>query len=105
VLVSQGRLSAVIDWGDVTAGDAATDLAALWWLIDLDTHGDFWTAYPPVSPAMWRRARAWAALFGISFLSFTLPDDRTTPDTQAHELGRRQLCRVVAEQGPPSPTV
>jgi aminoglycoside phosphotransferase (APT) family kinase protein len=101
VLVNQGRLCAVLDWGDVTAGDAAADLAALWWLFDLDVHGDFWSAYRPVSPAMWHRARAWAALFGLAFLSLGLPGDPTTPDTQAHELGRRQLRRVVAEQRPP----
>jgi aminoglycoside phosphotransferase (APT) family kinase protein len=101
VLVDQGRLCAVLDWGDVTAGDAAADLAALWWLFDLDAHDDFWSGYRPVSPAMWHRARAWAAAFGLSFLSFALPDDPTTPDTQARDLGRRQLRRVVAAQGPP----
>lgn len=101
VLVNQGRLCAVLDWGDVTAGDAAADLASLWWLFDLDVHDDFWSAYHQVPPAMWHRARAWAALLGLSFLSFGLPGDRTTPDTQAHELGRRQLRRVVAEQRPP----
>jgi aminoglycoside phosphotransferase (APT) family kinase protein len=101
VLVNRGRLAAVLDWGDMTAGDAATDLAALWWLFDLDGHGEFWSAYPRVSPALWHRARAWAALFGLSFLSFGLPGDSTVPDTQAHELGRRQLRRVVAAQRPP----
>jgi aminoglycoside phosphotransferase (APT) family kinase protein len=101
VLVNRGRLCAVLDWGDVTAGDAAADLAALWWLFDLDVHGEFWSAYRQGSPAMWHRARAWAALFGLSFLSFGLPGDPTTPDTQAHELGRRQLRRVVADQRPP----
>ena len=101
VLVNHGRLCAVLDWGDVTAGDAAADLAAVWWLFDLDVHDDFWSAYGRVSPALWHRARAWAALFGLSFLSFRLPGDPTNPDTRAHELGRRQLRRVVAEQRPP----
>jgi aminoglycoside phosphotransferase (APT) family kinase protein len=101
LLVSQGRLCAVLDWGDVTAGDAATDLAALWWLFDPGVHDDFWSAYRQVSPALWHRARAWAALFGLSFLTFTLPGDPAAPDTQAHELGRRQLRRVAAEQRPP----
>lgn len=103
VLVNQGRLCAVLDWGDVTAGDAAADLAALWWLFDLDAHGSFWSTYRQVAPATWHRARAWAALFGPSFLSFALPGDPTTPDTQAHELGRRHLRRVVADQRPPWP--
>jgi aminoglycoside phosphotransferase (APT) family kinase protein len=29
LVASQGRLTAVLDWGDMTAGDPATDLAAL----------------------------------------------------------------------------
>jgi aminoglycoside phosphotransferase (APT) family kinase protein len=101
VLVSAGRLCAVLDWGDVAAGDAAADLAALWWLFDLDVHDDFWSAYRQVSADTWHRARAWAALFGLSFLSFGLPGKPAVPDTAAHELGRRQLRRVVAEQRAP----
>jgi aminoglycoside phosphotransferase (APT) family kinase protein len=101
LLVSQGRLCAVLDWGDVAAGDAAADLAVVWWLFELDVHGDFWSAYGSVPPAMWHRARAWAALFGLSFLSFALPGDPTAPDTQAHELARHQLRRVIANQRPP----
>jgi aminoglycoside phosphotransferase (APT) family kinase protein len=34
VLVSKGHLKAVIDWGDLCAGDRATDLAAVWMLLD-----------------------------------------------------------------------
>ncbi|MEM9174558.1 MAG: aminoglycoside phosphotransferase family protein [Myxococcota bacterium] len=34
VLVRDGRVAAVIDWGDVTSGDPACDLAALWMLFD-----------------------------------------------------------------------
>jgi aminoglycoside phosphotransferase (APT) family kinase protein len=100
VLVRQGRLSAVLDWGDVTAGDAAVDLASVWWLFHVDAHSDFWSAYGRVSSATWSRARAWAALFGLSFLSFVLVDDPTTPDTAAHQLGRQLLQRVVAAQSP-----
>ena len=33
LLVSEGRLSAVIDFGDLTAGDPATDLSAFWMLL------------------------------------------------------------------------
>ncbi len=34
VLLRDGRLAAIIDWGDVTSGDAACDLAALWMLFE-----------------------------------------------------------------------
>lgn len=100
VLVNGGRLAAVLDWGDITAGDPATDLAAVWWLFNLTAHNRFWTEYRPVTEATWHRARAWAALFGLSFLTFALPDDPDTPDLQAHELARQLLRRVVEPQRP-----
>ena len=34
VLVHAGRLSAVIDFGDITAGDPATDLSVAWMMFD-----------------------------------------------------------------------
>lgn len=34
VLVDNGKFSAIIDWGDITSGDVATDLAAIWLLFD-----------------------------------------------------------------------
>lgn len=100
VLVNGGRLAAVLDWGDITAGDPATDLAVVWWLFEPTSHNKFWTVYRPVSEATWHRARAWAALFGLSFLTFALPDAHNTPDLQAHELARHLLRRVVAPQRP-----
>ena len=105
VLVRDGRITAVIDWGDMAAGDAATDLAALWWLFDLDAHGDFWSAYGQITAATWHRGRAWAAVFGLSFLHFGLPHDPEAADTRAHDLARAQLERVVALQHPPDTAV
>jgi len=29
-LVEGGKITGIIDWGDVTSGDAATDLASIW---------------------------------------------------------------------------
>lgn len=100
VLVSAGRLSAILDWGDMAGGDAATDLAAVWWLFYLSDHGEFWAAYPDVPAATWHRARAWAALFGLSVLTFALPEAPDLPDLNAHELARQLLHRVVAPQRP-----
>ena len=102
IVVRDGRIAAVLDWGDLAAGDCATDLAAAWWLLDLDAHGEFWSAYGEITTATWHRARAWAALFGLSFLNFALPDDPETADARAQELARVQLERVVAPQLPPA---
>ncbi|MCR9094362.1 MAG: aminoglycoside phosphotransferase family protein [bacterium] len=34
VLIRDGRFAAIIDWGDVTSGDAACDLASIWMLFE-----------------------------------------------------------------------
>lgn len=32
ILVQDGKIVGVIDWGDITSGDVATDLASIWML-------------------------------------------------------------------------
>jgi aminoglycoside phosphotransferase (APT) family kinase protein len=71
VLVKDGRLSGVIDWGDMAAGDPACDLAAVWMLLpDLEARRRAMAAYG-ASEATWARARGWAALMTAMLLSIT----------------------------------
>jgi aminoglycoside phosphotransferase (APT) family kinase protein len=76
VLVKQGRITAVIDWGDMARGDRASDLAAIWMLLsEGDTRQRAMTALRSVSAATWRRARGWAVLYGVMLLDAGLVDD------------------------------
>jgi len=59
VLVDRETLSGIIDWGDLTAGDVATDLSCAWTLFDAPGRAEFWEAYGP-SDAERTRALAWA---------------------------------------------
>lgn len=64
VLVRNGALAAIIDWGDVCAGDPATDLAAAWMFFDTtEGFASFLSCYDPSEAAI-ARAAGWAALFG-----------------------------------------
>lgn len=72
LLVAGGRLAAMIDFGDVTAGDPASDLATAWACFTPAGRARFWSAYAAASPyaadertraALRTRARAWAASF------------------------------------------
>jgi aminoglycoside phosphotransferase (APT) family kinase protein len=45
ILVSHGRVSGVIDFGDITAGDPATDLAVAWMLLPKQHHAAFRAVY------------------------------------------------------------
>jgi aminoglycoside phosphotransferase (APT) family kinase protein len=76
VLVVDGGLCAVIDWGDMAQGDRASDLSAIWMLLpDGDARQTAVTACRSVSAATWRRARGWAVWFGVMLLDAGLVDD------------------------------
>jgi len=76
VLVQDGALSAVIDWGDMTRGDRATDLAAIWTLLpDSTSRATAIQAYGPTPEATWQRARGWAVAFGVMLLDSGLVND------------------------------
>lgn len=92
VLVERGTISGVIDWGDLTSGDCATDLASNWMLFDdADTRAELQVEYRDVSPATWIRAKGWAVLFGLVFLETGLTDN-----ARHAEIGARILRRVAA---------
>lgn len=67
VLVADGRLAAVIDWGDITSGDRATDLAAAFMLVP--DHLDVVEAHAGASPDAWKRAKGWAANFAAVYIA------------------------------------
>lgn len=68
-LIDDGRLSGVIDFGDITAGDPATDLAIVWSLLPSDHHEVFWLSYGNVGEALRIRARGWALSLGTAYLA------------------------------------
>ena len=91
ILVHDGRVSAVIDWGDITSGDPASDLAVSWLLLPTAHHETFWAAYGAAgSDALRARAHGWALYFALVFLAFSADN----PDM--HGIGERALPRILA---------
>jgi len=75
VLVDQGSISGIIDWGDLAAGDKATDLAAIWMVLpSAKSRDDAMAAYLDTSESLWARARGWAVAFGALLLETGLVD-------------------------------
>lgn len=66
LLVRNGRLSAVIDFGDLCAGDPATDLAVGWMLFP-DAIRPTFRAAVDVDADTWQRGRAWALALGVAW--------------------------------------
>ena len=69
LLATNGRLSAVIDWGALGIGDPAVDLLPAWNLFDGDSREAFRTALN-VDDATWARGRAWALSTAIVALPY-----------------------------------
>ena len=88
MIVQHGDLVAVIDWGDVCAGDRATDLAGAFMLTP--NHLDTVQRVSATSDQDWQRARGWAAHFAIIYLAHCDDD----PVMQA--LGHRILTALGA---------
>lgn len=96
VLVAGDQISAVIDWGDICAGDSANDLNALWVLFDRpETRQIVLEAYGPVSEPTLLRARAWALLLGAILLETGRND--YPPFAVVGERVLRQLDQEASE--------
>ena len=77
LIVRDGRLSGVIDWGGLIAGDPAVELMVAWNLFDAESRAVYRDALGFVDDAMWLRGRAWAASAAITALPYyrdTNPD-------------------------------
>ena len=78
VVVSGGSVAGLIDFGDLTAGDPASDLGTAWLTFDEGGRSAFRTRVDSaglVDEATWDRARAWAASISVALLSHHVPGD------------------------------
>lgn len=91
IIVDEGSVVAIIDWGDLCVGDPATDLAVAWMLFPNRVHAEFRAAYGAISDATWERAQAWAVFFGVVMLDAGVVDDELWA-----AAGARTLQRVCA---------
>lgn len=90
VLMQDGKLSGVIDWGDMCVGDPATDLAALWLLLPSPkSRAVAIDLYRP-SPATLARAKGWAITWGLLLLD----TGRVDHDEHAR-IGETILAQVI----------
>lgn len=89
-LAQEGQLTAVVDWGDVAAGDPAADLATAWWSLPVAAHDTFRTAYGGIDDASWRRGMGWAAAIAI----YLLKEGPVVNDPALVAMGRRTVARL-----------
>ena len=69
VVVRDGTLAGVIDFGDLCSGDPATDLSAAWLLLPAGAAGRFFDVYARADEATIARARGWAVLRALNLIA------------------------------------
>jgi aminoglycoside phosphotransferase (APT) family kinase protein len=97
LLVEQGRLSAVIDFGCLGIGDPACDLTIAWTLLTGEPRDTFRAALS-VDDATWARGRGWALSWALIALPYYL---HTNPVIVRD--ARRTIAEVLADRAPASP--
>ncbi|MFI8197553.1 aminoglycoside phosphotransferase family protein [Streptomyces sp. NPDC085942] len=85
VLVEDGRLTAVIDFGCTGLADPAVDLIAAWYLLASDARETFRTALAP-DDATWARGRGWALSIALLELAHHRESNPTMARTAAHVI-------------------
>jgi aminoglycoside phosphotransferase (APT) family kinase protein len=97
IVVEEGTLAGVIDFGDMFAGDPAWDLAAAWLLLPSGAISRFFEVYESADEASMRRARGLAALKSLFLIHMGQNGDRglTGGKPSWGPAGRSALERVL----------
>jgi len=91
LLVQEGKLTAVIDFGIAGVGDPACDVMAAWTLFSEKTRHLFRHTVQ-VDDATWKRGRGWALSFGVVALPYY---EKTNPILA--KSARRTIDEVIAD--------
>jgi len=92
LLVRDGRLGAVIDWGGLGVGDPACDVMVAWKILSEDTR-DILRTELSVDEATWARGRGWALSQALNALSYYTMQTNPILVLEA----RRWLAEVLAD--------
>lgn len=91
LLSREGRISGVIDFGDLTSGDPTTDLAVAWTMFPSAVRSRFFDVYGGVDEDTAIRAMGWALSLGTAYLAHSA-DNPTMAG-----VGVVTLARVLEE--------
>jgi aminoglycoside phosphotransferase (APT) family kinase protein len=96
LLVHDGRLSAIIDFGALGVGDPAVDMLPAWISLTPQTR-DLFHAEVNADDATWARGRGWALVLGLG----ALHQYRVTKPVLA-AIGKRAIAQVIADNRYPT---
>lgn len=83
VIIHRKKIAAVIDWGDITSGDVATDVGCLWMLFKEKTTRQKALKYYGANQSLINRSIGWAINFGTILLDTGFNGDPKYADSGA----------------------
>ncbi|MEV7971989.1 aminoglycoside phosphotransferase family protein [Cellulomonas sp. NPDC089187] len=90
LLVRDGRLAALLDFGDMTGGDPACDLATAWLTFDAEGRAAFRDRIGDHDdPALWTRAAGWALVMASAMCAHSEDDPVIGP------IGRHAIAQLL----------
>lgn len=92
LLVRDGRLAAVIDFGSMAVGDPACDLVIAWTFLSAETRPAFRSALR-IDDATWQRGRGWA-LWKASIVAAGIAETNAVEKAQSG----RTISEIMAER-------
>ncbi len=95
LLVSHGRLSGVLDFGDLCSGDPAIDLLSAWMLLPR-TSREILHEASSTDDATWERGRGWALALSLAML------ERSSNNQVIGAVGHRGIHGVIEDLSDPS---
>ena len=100
VVVADGTLAGVVDFGELFVGDPASDLAAAWVLLPTGAVARFFAAYADADEATVRRARGLAAVKSLFLMLMGQNGDRGLPGGKPAwgPAGRAALDRILGDR-------
>jgi len=87
LLLSDGRLAGVLDWGGLAIGDPAVDLIVAWNLLDAPARAVFRDAVA-VDDATWDRGRAWALTIGVVAYPYYVDSNPALAAVSRYQMGQ-----------------
>jgi len=94
ILVDNGKISAIIDWGDITSGDIATDLASIWLLFDDRAAREYAVSAYGINKDLLNRTIGWVIYFATVFYENGIADN-----PRHLKIGEQAFTRLIEDFG------
>lgn len=90
IIVNQGEIKAIIDWGDLCSGDPATDLGSAWYLFQKEER-KVMQSHLHYDDNTWLRGKGWALIYALVCLAYS------ADNPQVHLMGTNLLEAVLED--------